>query len=709
MTNPMRIPVPGKNCWQYVSANRASLLIDGENYFPALHQAITNAKRRIIIVGWDIDSRMLLRRGQDLPDDLPNELGHILCYALQQTPSLDVYILNWDWAMMYTFEREWLPTYRPLWRHQDRLHFELDGECPQTASQHQKIVVIDDQLAFCGGFDLGKHRWDSRDHAAEDSRRQDPDKQAYPPFHDVQWLVDGEAACALSDLARERWFRATEQTLTPIPGGEDVWPNSVSPDFEQVDLAIARTQPAYGGYPEVREVERLYLDSIASAESLIYIENQYFTSSVITDALAKRLAEPAGPEIIIVLPKMTGGWLEQNTMDVLRARLMRRLCEADKHQRLRVCYPHRDALGDRYISVHSKTMIIDDHWLRVGSSNLSNRSMGLDSECDIGLQATNQRQTQKIANIRHDLLAEHMGMSIADVIEGIKQHGSVRHFIDAHQDAAHTLRALDCQVTELSDELLPDSSVIDPEKPLQADDMAKLLLPIQQRSAFRKQWLTGVGIILFICLITLLWQFTPLAEWFSEENLESAGQTIKSLPFAPILLLLVFAISSLFGVPVTLLIIATVMTFGAIQGGIYALIGAVMGAVLGFLCGQRLGKGALARLAGSQVNRISKRLAKRGLLTIITVRIVPVAPFTVINLVAGASHIRLRDFCWGTVLGMLPAILAFTVFTDSLIAALKQPDASQIGVLLGVIVAVIVLSAGLQKLFLRRDAKRPQS
>lgn len=695
---------PGVNCWQTARAQRAKLLIDGENYYPVLHQAIQNARHSIIIIAWDIDSRMRLTRS-DAKDEQPQELGHLLCKALQQNPELNVYILNWDWAMLYTFEREWLPTYRPLWRHQQRLHFELDGQCPSTASQHQKIVVIDNQIAFCGGFDLGKHRWDSRQHLPEDEQRIDPDKRSYPPFHDVQWLVDSDAAQQLGELARLRWQRVTGQTL-PVPDKPaDCWPQKCQPDFTDIDIAIARTQAAYQDLPEIREVELLFLDSIKAAETLIYIENQYFTSHSVTEALAAGLKSETGPDVVMVLPKMTGGWLEQQTMDVLRARLIKVLLAADQHDRLRICFPHREALGDAYISVHSKTMIIDDRLLRVGSSNLSNRSMGLDSECDLAFEAKTNAQQTKIADFRHDLLAEHLGLEINELAAMLKQTGSLKKLIDARADNNHTLKQLDCKVAELSDQLLPDASVIDPEKPLQAEDMARLLVPIQQQNAFNKQWRIGVAGLLVVVLLTVIWQFTPLGEWLNKENLQSAAEMIKQQPLAPLMILLVFGLCSLLAVPVSLLIIATVLTFGPWAGSAYALAGSLLGGMLGFLVGHLLGRGGVSRLAGQRINRISRRLGEQGLLAVITVRIVPVAPFTVINMVAGASHIKLRDFFWGTLLGMLPAIVALSAFADSLVATLEQPEPQQLAILAAVILAVILMTLGLKKMFAAKAAR----
>ena len=89
--------------------------------------------------------------------------------------------------------------------------FCLDGHHPVGASQHQKIVVVDDTVAFVGGFDLSKWRWDTPAHRPRDNRRIDPDGKPYPPFHDIQMAVDGPVARTLGRLARKRWLRASRE------------------------------------------------------------------------------------------------------------------------------------------------------------------------------------------------------------------------------------------------------------------------------------------------------------------------------------------------------------------------------------------------------------------------------------------------------------------------------------------------------------------
>lgn len=688
---------PEENCWRYVNADRAALLVDGEKYFGTLHTAISQARYAVYILAWDIDSRLGLLRGEQ-KSDLPAELGNLINALLDQRPELSIYILNWDWAMLYTLEREWLPLFRPGWKKQARLHYQLDGECPFGGSQHQKIVVIDDKLAFCGGIDPGKYRWDTSDHTPDDKRRIDPDNEAYPPFHDMQMMVDGDAAQSLAELARDRWYKATGEQLPKVKHHEqDIWPSDIKPDFENVHIAIARTLPEFKDQAEITEVETLYLDAIASAEKLIYIENQYFTSWKVAEVLAQRLADDQGLEVVIVCPKMTGGWLEQHTMDVLRSRVSRKLFEADKHGQLRVCYPHHEALGNAYISLHSKLLIVDDVFLRVGSANLSNRSMGLDSECDLAIEAENEEQLQAIKAFRQRLLCEHLGLKNDELEALLTQHGSLIKLLDAREDATRTLRTLDCEIDDSIDGLTPTADYIDPERPVDSVEMSRKLVPIDESKSPKKQIVIAAMVLLAVIALTALWKWTPLNEFLTPENLQQLISTLNDYPFTPVIVIGIFALAGLIAVPLTLLVVTVAISFGAWPGSLYAILGSLLSAVLGYVVGEWLGRSSVSKMAGSKLNRLSKRLANHGVMAIITVRIIPVAPFTVINLVAGASHIKLKDFIWGTLIGMLPGILAITIFANSLLRVVKQPKPIEIVVFVLVVFVIGALMYGVKK------------
>jgi phosphatidylserine/phosphatidylglycerophosphate/cardiolipin synthase-like enzyme len=217
-------------------------------------------------------------------------------------------------------------------------------------------------------------------------------------------MLDGEAAKALGELARMRWLRAAGHA-TPSPPEDlshDPWPRWLPPDLENVEIAIARTEPAWRGQPEVNEIERLHLAAIRGARRSIYLENQYFTSPVIGEALAQRLLEPDGPQVVLVSTEHSPSYFDRMTMDRTRSDLLRRLWAADLHGRFRAYYPHTE--GGHPIIVHSKVAVIDDQLVRVGSANLNNRSSGFDTECDVAIEAKSPAEAAAIARLRARLL-----------------------------------------------------------------------------------------------------------------------------------------------------------------------------------------------------------------------------------------------------------------------------------------------------------------
>lgn len=697
----------GDNCWRVSRAERAAFLVDGEAYFRAVRESIGRARHCIYIVGWDIHNELrLVRDGED--DGVPNKLGDLLDWAAKSNPSLNVYVLEWDFSMIYAMERDFFPRYHLRWKSHDRVHFHLDGEHPVGASQHQKLVVVDERIAFCGGFDLSKWRWDTPSHQPRDDRRVDPNGKPYPPFHDVQLVVDGDAAAALSDIARRRWQDATGNEVASIDlqSAEDPWPPSVEPVLHGVQVGIARTLPEYGDRSEVREVERLYLDSIGAARRFIYVENQYFTAHAIGEALIRRLEEDNGPEVIVVMPAQTGGWLEQHTMDVLRGRMLRRLRDADRHQRLRVYFARISEKENVSLMVHAKIMIVDDAFVRVGSSNISNRSMGLDSECDLAIESTPSHDcTEAITAFRRRLWAEHLGTDASSIAEAERAHGTLIEAVESMRAGERSLEPLSGEIPADVDEWVPDSALLDPEKPVEPEELFEYFVGPEQEKSLSRQLLKLGAILLALLALAAAWRWTPLSDWLNVDSTTAAARWMQAQPLTPLIVLGAFVVASLVVVPVTLMIVSTVVVFGPWLGMAYALAGSLLAALATFGLGALLGRKRVGRLTGGRINRISRAISNRGILTIITLRIVPVAPFTVINVIAGVSEIRLRDFAVGSFLGMMPGVLAMAFFTDRVVASIREPSAASI---IAAIAVGGLAAAGLfgMRYWLRRRAER---
>jgi phospholipase D1/2 len=398
-----------------------SFLIDPASYFAALAEALPAARQRIVIVGWDFHGRTRLQPDR-APGALPDELGPLLGALIARRPSLRVHLLEWNYSLLYALERGLGPWTDLAWAHDPRFELERDDRHPFGASQHQKLVILDDSVAFAGGIDLTLRRWDTSEHAAAQPGRVDPAGRPYGGFHDAQIAVDGEAARALAELAGERWRRATGESLERLSPAPALWPDSLRVDARDCTVAIARTVPPFDGEPGVREVQALWLESIARARRTLYVESQYFTAPCVVRALCARLEEYDGPEVLLVLPAHCSGWIEESTMGRLRIELLRELRSADRFGRLGVFAPLLS--GDRPLNVHSKICVVDDDFARVGSANLSGRSMGFDSECDLALEADGRADLRAaITGLRNRLLAEHTGMSQAELERRIARVG----------------------------------------------------------------------------------------------------------------------------------------------------------------------------------------------------------------------------------------------------------------------------------------------
>ena len=688
----------GINCWCQPRARRAAVAIDGESYFRSVREAILRAENTVFILGWDIHSKLaLVRDGAD--DGRPVELGALLDYVATEH-AVDVYVLSWDFAMIYMIERETLPLYVLNWKTHSRVRFHLDNNHPVGASQHQKIVVVDDCVAFCGGFDLSKWRWDTSHHLVDDERRIDPEGKPYPPFHDVQMLVDGDAAAMLGKLARERWQRATGQQIdAAAPERQsNPWPASLPPLMHDVPVAIARTVAEYRDQEAVREVEQLYLDSIAAAEHFIYIENQYLTAHCIEQALVQRLQDRDAPEVVIVMPAKTGGWLEQHTMDVLRSRLVSKLHEADQGGRLRLYYPQLSPDTDIALMVHGKVMVIDDRLLRVGSSNLSNRSMGLDSECDLVVEAEAGSDAQQaIRDIRGKLLAEHLGVDPDAVERAMQKHNSLIKAIEHLRGGERTLQPLDTSVDPDVDQLVPESVLLDPERPIDSERIVNHFVPDEHKPHTARGILLAVTILAGLLGLAAAWRWTPLGEWLDINSMIQRAEVLKAHPATALLVIPLMALAGTLAVPLTLLVVTAVLVFGPVTGFVYSLAGAELSAILSYLAGQGAGRDLVRRFAGKRLNSVSKKLSRRGILTIVTLRIVPVAPFAVINLIAGASHISFRDFALGTLIGLLPGIIAIALFADGLVQSIRNPDTGSFAWLAVLVLVIVAATLGLRK------------
>lgn len=474
-----RALAPGRNCWRIEPADQASVIVDAADYFRVARQAMIAAKHQILLIGWDFDARIRLVHESD--DDAPAEVGAFIDWLVDRTPGLQVNILRWDIGALKTLLRGKTLLTVLRWAFNKRVHLKLDSVHPHGASHHQKIVVIDDCLAFCGGIDMTDDRWDTREHRDEDPRRINAAGKSYKPWHDATTALTGAVAATLGHLSRERWRRAGGRPIEAPPATSACWPEDLPVDFRDVSVAISRTQPEMPKIAPIHEIEALYLDLIARAERWIYAESQYFASRKVAEAMARRLEEPDGPEIVIINPQTSQGWLEPIAMDTARARLIEAIRRHDRHHRLRIYHPFTaDGVP---IYVHAKVTVVDGTILRVGSSNFNNRSMRLDTECDVTIDATrpdNVDAADRIAGIAHGLIAEHLGVEPDTVAARMAETGSLIATIEGLVTPGHSLRAYLTPQLDGLQEWLADNEILDPEGP------EEMFSPLANRGLLRR-------------------------------------------------------------------------------------------------------------------------------------------------------------------------------------------------------------------------------
>ncbi len=479
-----------KSAWCFAMATKAHVVIDCAAYFAVMQEAMIEARQRIHLIGWDVDTRVRLgtgRRWWNKPSKVrpPARLGWFIVWLTHRNPALQVRVLKWNFgALKFVFRGSMILDLYRWWR-APGIDFKFDSAHPVGCSHHQKIVVIDDCFAVCGGIDMTSRRWDTPEHLDDDARRTDPSGKPYGPWHDLSLLVEGPVARKLGDLGRIRWERAGGPPMEPCePQDECPWPNSIRAEFENVEVGIARTQAAWHGSQEVSEIKALFVEHIARAKNFIYAESQYFASRKVAEALAERLSRPDPPEVILMNPFTADGWLGQAAMDGARVRLMHAVGERDLEKRLQLYIPY--TAGGTPIYVHAKMMIVDDEVIRVGSANMNNRSMGLDTEADVFIDAArpiNDRPEVRaaITSIRHRLLAEHCGLRPEDVPALLERHGTMSAMIEAAPRAGKRLERFQLRPLSDTEKALADNALLDPERP---EDMFE---PIsRRRGLFRR-------------------------------------------------------------------------------------------------------------------------------------------------------------------------------------------------------------------------------
>ncbi len=686
----------GENCWRRSRIDKAGFVMSGRDYFLAFRQALLQAERVVYILAWDIAESIELVREEGYDDGFPLTLSDFIFAVLDERPELEIYILLWDYSMLYIVEREWLPFTK--WRRKDhpRLHLRTDDTIEIGASHHQKVVVVDDSLAFCGGLDLSTWRWDTTDHPAKDSRRTTPKGETYQPYHDVQVACTGTVARDLGDLCRYRWQRATGSKLQRPDSirTEFPWPACVDVDIESTEVGIAFTYSSYKKYEPASQIRQSYLEVIEAAKEYIYIENQYLSSHELTEALIKRLQTPEGPEVVMILTR-EAGWAEESTMGVLRDRLLEHLIDADRHGRFSVFYPSvADKSGNQsQVYVHAKLLIADNRILFAGSANLSNRSMKVDSE--VNLVIAEQDQTPEIKQILHRLLAIHAHCSEERAAEAVSGNNSLKNAIkELGRDNLHRLRKLETGTDSMLLKKLGDTQLLDPDEPLSpASWMDSIIADTEKTEKSGRPLHTYVKWAI-VLMLAILGGWLVNAFWGELLDKQYVIDLLEGFRSSPLLLpamVSIFLFGGLIGISINLLLVASTIAVGPWVTLGCGLAGSIVSAMIAFWAGKTFGKSLVREIAPKKQKKISQQLGRPGIFSVAVMRLIPVAPFVVVNLMAGVLKITFSDFFIGTLLGMVPGMLAVVWITSRAERVFYDPQWQHWAILILSIAALVSL------------------
>ena len=221
----------------------------------------------------------------------------------------------------------------------------------------------------------------------------------------------------------------------------------------------------------------------------------------------------------------------------------------------------------------------------------------------------------------------------------------------------------------------------------------------------RRLWLL-IAFLTSLAVLAVLWQWLAFNDVLTPEMLRRALDRLTGLSRAgwmPAAVLALFVVGSLMVFPLSILVAATGLIYGTLWGFLYALAGTLLAAIVTYWVGRALGREALVRHGGERLNRLARVVARRGVSTMVIISLLPLAPFTLTNMMAGAFHLRFRDYLLGTLIGLLPGLLAMTVVGSQLATLLQARDLGAVAWTAAAIIVVVALVAVLRRYARRRE------
>ncbi|HEX5618588.1 MAG TPA: phosphatidylserine/phosphatidylglycerophosphate/cardiolipin synthase family protein [Solirubrobacteraceae bacterium] len=366
------------------------VLIDGEQTLAAIAETIRGARRSVRLAGWHTAPHFALERGEP-----PTVLRELLAEAAAR--GVAVRVLLWAGAPLRVFTPARADV-RADARELERgtgVRVALDDHERLLHCHHEKLVVVDDEIAFVGGVDLtdlGGDRWDTPAHPA----------RGRLGWHDAGTRLRGPIVADVAEHLDLRWTEVTGEKLPPVripepAGGTTVQLLRTIPEriYDELD------DGAFG-------ILEGYMRALRSARELVYLESQFFWLPEIVQLLSEKLREPPSDRfrIVVLLPSKANNG-QEDTRGMLA-----HLADADGDHG-RFLATTIDAMTGSSVDrlyVHAKIGIVDDRWLTIGSANLNAHSFFNDTEVNV------QVADPKVARAtRLRLWSEHLAVPEDDV------------------------------------------------------------------------------------------------------------------------------------------------------------------------------------------------------------------------------------------------------------------------------------------------------
>jgi phospholipase D1/2 len=223
-------------------------------------------------------------------------------------------------------------------------------------------------------------------------------------------------------------------------------------------------------------------------------------------------------------------------------------------------------------------------------------------------------------------------------------------------------------------------------------------VPVQPRSTARTAIKIAVALIV-VGGVTALW-FSPLRAYLTREHIREMAESVRGLWYAPLLMMLAYAVGCIFAIPASFFILASGVIWGWKLGGTYSLIGGVIGGTSSFLLGRFLGEGVLARF-GRIGKVVEKQVDHAGFKSLLVLRLIPLFPFAVLNYGAGVAGVKLLDFVLATAIGVAPSNYVFAYSADAIFnGTMTEGDAlKRLAIIAALLIAVVVIPSLLKKRF----------